>query len=71
MNNESQSTYALIVRSQEKGRGVLEALVYAVFILGVVLSIWQFAQTPLKIPTRGLEPCVACDTPATPRPVRS
>ena len=29
------------------------------------------ADSFLKIPTRGLEPCVACDTPATPRPVRS
>ena len=71
MNNQFESTYALLVRSEEKGRGVLEILVYAVFVLSVVLSIWQFAQTPLKIPTRGLEPCVACDTPATPRPVRS
>jgi hypothetical protein len=46
MNNKFESTYALLVRSEEKGRGVLEILVYAVFILGVVLSIWQFAQTP-------------------------
>jgi hypothetical protein len=46
MNNKFESTYALLVRSEEKGRAVLEILVYAVFILGVVLSIWQFAQTP-------------------------
>jgi len=46
MNNKFESTYALLVRSEEKGRGVLEILVYAVFILGVVLSIWQFVQTP-------------------------
>jgi hypothetical protein len=36
----------------EKGRGVLEILVYAVLILGVVLSIWQFAQTPNLWPGR-------------------
>ena len=71
MNKQSQSTYALIVRSEEKGRGVLEVLVYTVFILGVVLSIWQFAQTPLKIPATGLEPCVACDATTTPPPVGS
>src|SRR5437764_4937430 len=40
MNNQFESTYALLVRSEEKGRGVLEILVYAVFILGVILSIW-------------------------------
>jgi len=37
MNNQFESTYALLLRSEEKGRGVLEILVYAVFILGVVL----------------------------------
>ena len=60
MNNQFESTYALLVRSEEKGRGVLEALVYAVFILGVVLSIWQFAQSPIKIPAAGIERCVVC-----------
>ncbi len=64
MNNQFESTYALLVRSEEKGRGVLEILVYAVFILGVVLSIWQFAQTPVKISAPGLEPC-ACHTTTT------
>jgi len=71
MNNQFESTYALLLRSEEKGRGVLEILIYAVFILGVGLSIWQFAQTPLKIPASGLEPCVACDATATPSPVGS
>jgi hypothetical protein len=60
MNNQFESTYALLVRSEEKGRGLLEALVYALFILGVVLSILQFAQTPVKISAPGLEPRVAC-----------
>ena len=71
MNNQFESTYALLVRCEEKGRGVLEILVYAVFILGVALSIWQFAQTPVKISAPALEPCVACDATATPRPVGS
>jgi hypothetical protein len=66
MNDEFESTYALLVRSEEKGRGVLEILVYAVFILGVVFSIWQFAQTPVKISAPRLEPCVACHTTTTP-----
>ena len=45
MNNKFESTYAMLVRSEEKGRGILEILVYAVFAFGVVLSIWQFAGT--------------------------
>jgi len=61
MNNQFESTYTLLVRSEEKGRGILETLVYAIFILCVVLSIWQFAQSPIKIPAAGIERCVACE----------
>src|SRR5438132_5200824 len=71
MNNQFETTYALLVRSEEKGRGVLELLVYAVFILGVVLSIEQFSQTPVKISAPRPEPCVACHTTTTPPPVES
>ncbi len=48
MSNQFESTFALLLRSEEKGRGGLETLVYAVFLLSVVLSIWQFAQSPIK-----------------------
>ena len=60
MNNKFESTYALVVRSEEKGRGVLEVAVYAASILSVVLSIWQFAQTPVTAQAPGTKPCVAC-----------
>lgn len=43
MNNKFESTYTMLVRSEEKGRGILEILVYAFFAFGVVLSICQFA----------------------------
>jgi len=43
MNNQFESAYALLVRSEEKGRGILEILVYTVFAFSVVLSICQFA----------------------------
>ena len=66
MNNQFESAYALLVRSEEKGRGVLEILVYAIFILGVIVSIWQFAQTPVKISAPGLEPRVVFHTTTTP-----
>jgi hypothetical protein len=62
MNNKFESTYALLVRSEEKGRGVLEIAVYAAFILTVVFSICQFAQTPVTTPAPGTKACVACHT---------
>jgi hypothetical protein len=33
----------MLIRSEEKGRGILEVLVYAVSTFSVVLSICQFA----------------------------
>ena len=48
-NNQFESTYALLVRSEEKGRGVLEAILYVAFILSAVLVIWAFAQSPVNI----------------------
>ena len=65
MNTQFESTYSMLVRSEEKGRGILEILVYAAIILSVVFSIWQFAETPLKVPAPGTDPCVACDTTKT------
>jgi hypothetical protein len=65
MNNQFESTYGLLVRSEEKGRGVLEIVVYAVFILSIVSAIWQFTQTPVKVRAPGAEPCVACHATAT------
>jgi hypothetical protein len=55
MNNQFESNYALLVRSEEKGRGVLEAVLYVAFILSVVLVIWEFAQSPVRIQAVGLE----------------
>ena len=71
MNNQPESNYALLVRSEEKGRGVLEILVYAIFFLSVVSSIWQFAQTALKVSAPEVEAYVACHTTTTPPFVRS
>jgi hypothetical protein len=55
MKNQFESTYALLARSQEKGRGVLEAVVYLAFILSAVLLIWEFAQSSVSIPAAGPE----------------
>jgi hypothetical protein len=65
MNTQFESTYALLVRSQEKGRGVLEAVLYIAFILSAVLLIWEFAQSPIKIRAAGFEPWAVEETAKT------
>jgi hypothetical protein len=55
MNTQFESTYGLLVRSQEKGRGILEAVLYFAFILGAILLIWEFAQSPINIRAAGFE----------------
>ena len=56
MTNQHKSTYALLVRSEEKSRTILETVLYAVFILSVVCSIWQFAQEARLVPTARPQP---------------
>lgn len=49
-NEIHESTYALLVRSEEKERGLLETIAYGLFILSAVAAIWQFAQQPINLP---------------------
>ncbi|MDQ2824993.1 MAG: hypothetical protein M3R29_06060 [Verrucomicrobiota bacterium] len=66
MNTQhEESTYALLIRSEEKGRGVLETVLYALFILSAVFTIWQFAMQPVTVPAAGLQ-CIACNTKSAP-----
>ena len=60
--NQHESTYALLIRSEEKSRNVIEMAIYPILILGAVIAIWQFAQQPVNIPAAGLKGagCVAC-----------
>ncbi|PYJ64388.1 MAG: hypothetical protein DME76_20210 [Verrucomicrobia bacterium] len=44
MNNHT--TYALLVNSEEKGRGRLEIAVYLMCIVSAILAISQFAWQP-------------------------
>src|SRR5262249_59421751 len=71
MNTQFESTYSMLVRSEEKGRGILEILVYAAIILSVVFSIWQFAATTLQLPLPRTDPCPACDPPKSQLPAHS
>jgi hypothetical protein len=45
-----ESTYALLVRSEEKERGIFEGAAYLIFILSAVFSIWHVAQQPVALP---------------------
>ena len=60
--NQHESTYALLIRSEEKSRNVIEMAIYPILILGAVIAIWQFAQEPVSIPSTGLKgaDCVVC-----------
>ena len=49
MNNDT--TYALLVRSEEKGRSIMETAVYALLGLSAILSILQFVQQSERMPT--------------------
>lgn len=44
-----ESTYTLIVRSEEKERNLFEGAVYLVLILSAVFSIWQAAHQPMAL----------------------
>jgi hypothetical protein len=57
-----ESTYALLVRSEEKKRNVLEILVYALFILSALFLIWQFALQTFPSPIDKMANATVCAT---------
>ena len=62
-NEHEESTYALLVRSEEKNRDLLEAAIYPLLIIGAVVAICQFAMQPVKLPAAesGPAPCAVMD----------
>jgi hypothetical protein len=48
-NQAKKSTYALLLQSEEKERGLFETLVYSLLIVSAVIGIWQFAH--LRVPS--------------------
>lgn len=66
MNNQHESTYALITRSEEKSRTILEIMLYAAFSLSTVIAICQFAQQPVKLPAAEIKspPAIASEVQA-------
>ena len=47
---KNDTTYALLVQSEEKGRSIMETAVYALLGLSAILSILQFIQQPERLP---------------------
>jgi hypothetical protein len=50
INEVQESTYALLVRSEEKERSLFETIAYGFFILSAVAAIGQFALQPVSLP---------------------
>ncbi len=43
-----ESTYQLLVESEEKDRGILEQVVYLLLIIATSVTIWQFGHQPVS-----------------------
>jgi hypothetical protein len=46
-NKVEESTYALLVRSEDKKRALLETILYGLVILSALAAILQFADQPV------------------------
>ncbi len=42
-----ESTYQLLVRSEEKERGLIEGIVYLLLVIATTASIWQLSYEPV------------------------
>ena len=64
-----ESTYALLLRSEEKERNVFETAVYLLLIATMAFSYWQATSQRVTIPTRFVTNSFAQSAPAHPRSV--
>ena len=51
MKTHTANTYDLIVESEDKNRTLIETIIYALFILSAIVSIWQFVVQPIVVPS--------------------
>ncbi len=42
-----ESTYQMLLESEEKERGIIEDIVYLLLVAATVTTIWQFSQQPV------------------------
>ena len=45
-----ESTYAMIVRSENKKRSIFEGAVYFAVVLSALFTLWQVAKQPVTLP---------------------
>lgn len=67
----SATTYSLLIRSEEKERNIAEAIVYLLFIVCAVFSIWHAGQQPFTVRTDGLTQPAPVAQAAAPHPARA
>jgi hypothetical protein len=54
-NQVKKSTYALLLQSEEKERGLFETLIYGLLVVSAVVGIWQFAHMRVVSPFANTE----------------
>ena len=54
MTTHKSTTYDLIVESEseDKNRTLMETVIYVLFIVSAIVSIWQFAVQPIVVPAQ-------------------
>lgn len=65
------TTYSLLIRSEEKERNAVEAIVYLLFTLCAVFSIWQAAVAPFTTRIGVLTQPAPVAQAATPQPAQA
>ena len=60
-----ESTYALLMRSEEKQRSILEIVIFALIILCAVVSLFQFAGQSVAFPISAIHSADSGASPAT------
>lgn len=50
MKNENESTYTLLVRSEDRSRNIMEVGGFSLIALSALVAVWQFARQPTALP---------------------
>ncbi len=66
---EHETTYALLMRSEDKEQSVSENVVYMVLILSAMFSVWFAANQPVRLPVSAVSHSVSiAQAKAMPQP---
>lgn len=61
MHSPFESTYALLVRSEDKRRNALEIALYLICVMTALVAILQFAHTPVNVTAPGIQQTFAAN----------